>query len=180
MMFHKGSGYMEIRKATLDDVKDISRIHALSWKSAYKGIIPQAYLDELNEDFWISAFEVWIKDNVLTAQLISENDRPVGCAAYGKARDKSLPNWGEIVSIYLLPEYFGKGYGNFLLKSALSDLKKAGYQNIYLWVLKENKRARIFYEKNKLHCNKDECTCEIMGKHITEIRYIYPIDNFGR
>lgn len=28
---------MEIRKATLNDVKDISRIHALSWKSAYKG-----------------------------------------------------------------------------------------------------------------------------------------------
>ena len=37
---------MEIREATPKDVKDISRIHALSWKSAYKGIVPQAYLDK--------------------------------------------------------------------------------------------------------------------------------------
>lgn len=176
-MSHRGSGYMEIRNAAIDDIEDISRIHALSWKSAYKGIVPQAYLDELKEDFWVSAFEIWIKDNVLTAQLIFENGSPVGCVAYGKARDMSLPNWGEIVSIYLLPEYFNKGYGNILLNSALSDLQRFGYQNIYLWVLKENKQARRFYEKNKLHCNKDECSCEIMGKQLTEIRYIYSFDN---
>jgi len=164
---------MEIRKATPNDVKDISRIHALSWKSAYKGIVPQAYLDELKEDFWVSAFEAWIKDNVLTAQLIVEDGSSVGCVAYGKSRDKCLPDWGEIVSIYLLPEYFSKGYGNKLLESALSDLKQSDYQSVYLWVLKENQRARHFYEKNKFQCNKDECVCEIMGKQLTDIRYIY-------
>ena len=116
---------MEIRKATIDDVKAISRIHALSWKSAYKGIVPQAYLDELKEDFWVQAFEAWINDNALTAQVILVNGSLVGCVAYGKARDKSLRNWGEVVSIYLLPEHFGKGYGNKLLESALSDLKQS-------------------------------------------------------
>lgn len=169
--------YMEIRKATIDDVKDISHIHALSWKSAYKGIIPQAYLDKLKEDFWVSAFTAWVKDEDLTAQLIFENSSSIGCVAYGESRDKSLQNWGEIVSIYLLPEYFGKGYGNKLLESALLDLKRSGYQNSYLWVLKENQRARHFYEKNKWQCNKDECICEIMEKQLTEIRYIYSFDN---
>ena len=110
--------------------------------------------------------------------MIFENGSSVGCVAYGKSRDKSLPYWGEIVSIYLLPEYFGRGYGNKLLENALLDLKKYGYQNIYLWVLKENQRARHFYEKNKLQCNKDECTCEIMGKELTDIRYIYSFKNF--
>ena len=164
---------MEIRKATLDDVKNISRIHALSWKSAYKEIVPQAYLDELREEFWVPAFTAWITDNVLTAQLIFENDSSVGCVAYGKARDKALPNWGEIVSIYLLPEYYDKGYGRMLLESALLELKQSGYQNIYLWVLKENQRARKFYEKNKFKCSKDECICEILGKQLVDIRYIY-------
>lgn len=128
---------MEIRKATLDDVREISRIHALSWKSAYKGIVPQGYLDELKLDFWVPAFETWLKENLVTAQLVLENGSPVGCVAYGKARDQSLPNWGEIISIYLLPDYFGKGYGSILLNSALSDLKKSGYQKVYLWVLRE-------------------------------------------
>ncbi|KEF36933.1 MULTISPECIES: GNAT family N-acetyltransferase [Bacillaceae] len=169
---------MEIRKATIDDIKDISRIHALSWKSAYKGIIPQTYLDELKEDFWVSAFETWLNDKVLTAQVMMENGSIIGCVAYGKARDKSLFSWGEIVSIYLLPEYFGKGYGNKLLESALLDLKQSGFQNNYLWVLKQNQRARYFYEKNKWRFNEDdECICEIAGKQLTEIRYIYSFDN---
>lgn len=37
---------VRIRKATLKDVGIISKIHALSWKAAYKGIIPQKYLEE--------------------------------------------------------------------------------------------------------------------------------------
>lgn len=173
-----GCVHMEIRKAAINDVKDISRIHALSWKSAYKGIIPQTYLDELKEDFWVPAFEAWINDNVITAQVILVSGSLVGCVAYGKARDKSLHNWGEVVSIYLLPEYFGRGYGSKLLESALSDLKHSGYQNIYLWVLKQNQRARHFYEKNKWRCNEDdECICEIAGKQLTEIRYIYSFDS---
>ncbi|MDO0824126.1 GNAT family N-acetyltransferase [Desulfosporosinus nitroreducens] len=163
---------MEIRKASLDDVKKISCIHALSWKSAYKEIIPQTYLDELKEDYWVSAFTTWIKDNILTVQLISENGSAVGCVAYGKSRDNCLPDWGEIVSIYLLPEYFGKGYGSKLLNSALLDLKQSGYQNIYLWVLKNNQRARHFYEKYGLQCTTDECVCEIMRKELIDIRYI--------
>lgn len=171
---------MEIRKATIDDVKEISRIHALSWKSAYKGIIPKTYLDELKEDFWVPAFVDWIKNNVLTAQLIFENGSSVGCIAYGKSRDNSLSSWGEIVSIYLLPEHFGKGYGNKLLEGALLDLKQSGYQSIYLWVLKENKRARHFYEKNGFQCNNDKCICEIMGKQLTDIRYIYSFDNSAK
>jgi len=50
LMFKMEESPMEIRTATLDDVPDISRIHALSWKAAYKGIVPQAYLDGLKED----------------------------------------------------------------------------------------------------------------------------------
>jgi len=97
--------------------------------------------------------------------------------AYGKARDNQLSDWGEIVSIYLLPEYCGKGYGQELMDAALADMKESGYQNVYLWVLKENQRARHFYEKNKLQCNGDECICEIMGKQLTDIRYIYSFGN---
>lgn len=168
---------MEIRKATIDDIKDISRIHALSWEAAYKGIIPQTYLDEIKEDFWVSAYENLLNDEVLTVQVVMENGIIIGCVAYGKARDKSLFNWGEIVSIYLSPEYFGKGYGNKLLESALLDLKQSGFQNIYLWVLKQNQRARYFYEKNKWRFNEDdECVCVIAGKQLTEIRYIYSFD----
>jgi len=110
---------MEARKATIDDVQDISRIRALSWKSAYKGIVPQAYLDELKEDFWVPSFTDRIKNNVLTVQEVMDNGNAVGCISYGKSRDNNKPDWGEIVSLYLLPQYFGKGFGSKLIETAL-------------------------------------------------------------
>lgn len=161
---------MVIRKATADDSKDISRIHALSWKAAYKGIVPQAYLDELKEDFWFPAFDTWFNDKALSAKVMLDNGIMFGCVTYGKARDQLRTDWGEVVSLYLLPEYFGKGYGRTLLESAMLDFKQSGFKNIYLWVLKDNKRARRFYEKNNWTLNKEDiCVCEIAGKQLTEV-----------
>lgn len=82
----------------------------------------------------------------------------IGCVAYGKARDKSLFSWGKIVSIYLLPEYFGKGYGNKLLESALLDLKQSGFQNIYLWVQRIHSN-----DINYIHSSHVETAC-LMSK----------------
>ena len=167
---------MNIKQATTEDAQTISNIHALSWKTAYKGLIPRQYLDELKDDFWTDAFKGWIKNNTLTAQLIYENELPVGCIAYGKSRDDKFPDWGEIVSIYLLPEYFGKGHGKVLLATALADMKKVGYKNVYLWVLEDNLRARNFYERNGFSWNNDKLLFEIMGKPLTDLRYNLSFD----
>nr|WP_238442437.1 GNAT family N-acetyltransferase [Desulfofalx alkaliphila] len=51
-------------------------------------------------------------------------------------------DWREIVSIYILPDYWRKGYGHRLLKTALTDMKSKGYKNCYLWVLWDNHGAR--------------------------------------
>lgn len=160
------------RKATLEDVKDISRIYALSWKAAYQGIVPQPYLDQLEEDFWVPAFQTWMENHTLSANLVFDGSTPVGCAAYGQSRDEKWPDWGEIVSLYVLPDYWSKGYGRKLFESALCDLKNSGYQTIYLWVLKENERARKFYERMNFQCTYEECTCRIMDKTLVDIRYI--------
>lgn len=51
-------------------------------------------------------------------------------------------------------------------------MKANGYENCYLWVLKENSNARNFYETNGFICNNDECSCEIMQKQLIDIRYV--------
>nr|UWI51934.1 GNAT family N-acetyltransferase [Clostridioides difficile] len=164
---------MEIRKAVIDDVEDISEIYAQSWKTAYKGIIPQDYLDNLKNDFWVETFKDLIENNKITAKMVFDNKKSIGCIAYGNSRDDTLKDWGEIVSLYLLPQYFGKGVGNEIFQSAIDDMKLAGFSNIYLWVLEENQRARKFYEKHGFYCNNDIYTVKIMDKKINDIRYIY-------
>lgn len=99
---------MEIRKATINDITDISRIHALTWKAAYQGLVPQQYLDDLKEENWIGIFTESISKHLFTVQLIFDGEKPVGCISYGKSRENELPGWGEIVSLYLLPQYWGE------------------------------------------------------------------------
>ncbi|MEM1485213.1 GNAT family N-acetyltransferase [Oscillospiraceae bacterium PP1C4] len=170
---------MFIKQATAQDAKTISHIHASSWKAAYRGMIPQQYLDELQDDFWVSAFQSWIDTNPIKALLIYDNELPVGCIVYGKSRDDKLPEWGEIISIYLIPAYLGKGYGYKLFNSALDDMKHAGYHDIYLWVLEDNEAAKKFYERNGFVCNNDKYSFEIMNKPIHDVRYVFSFNNPG-
>lgn len=160
-----------IKRASPEDAMAISRIYASSWKTAYRGIVPQQYLDELQDDFWESMFQKSIKNNCFRADLFYVDDTPAGCVAYGKARDEQLPDWGEITSIYIHPDFYRKGYGEKLLNSALKYLKESGYQDCYLWVLSENSNAQKFYEANGFIATKEICNIEILGKLLTDIKY---------
>ena len=164
---------MIIRKAEVKDAEAISKIHALSWKKAYQIMLPQAYLDDLRENFWTEAFENWISNDHLTVKIIFDDELPVGCIAYGRSRDEKKPQWGEIVSVYVLPEYYGKGFGSQLMINAIKDMREMGFENLYLWVLNENRQAQMFYEKHGFVKTEDQLSFEIAGETKTDARYIY-------
>lgn len=161
---------MEIRYiAPADDRMAISRIYEESWKYAYKGIIPQDYLDSIPEGHWAAHL-----DNADMKTLVCmDDDRFVGTSSFCKSRFGRLVGWGEVVSIYLLPDYMGKGYGRFLLDAAISELKNMGHRDVFLWVLEENTRARRFYEKAGFLRTDDSMTQTIGDKDLLEIRYVF-------
>lgn len=74
----------------------------------------------------------------------------IGTASYCKSSFSDFKDFGEIVSIYFLPEYMGKGYGKKLIKAVIEELMKLGYRDILLWVLEDNKRAKVFMKKQAL------------------------------
>lgn len=162
---------VSVRPAQPEDAPEISRIYAASWRSAYRGMVPQQYLDELKDDFWEQKFIRWLESGTLQAQLLTVDGTPVGCAAYGKSRDDRLPDWGEIVSIYLHPDYYRKGYGTTLFHAAVEKLKAQGYPGCFLWVLDKNLNAQRFYEKNGFTRTQDVCHSEVLGEQLTELRY---------
>jgi len=55
------------------------------------------------------------------------------------------------------------------------ELSKAGYQDIFLWVLEENKRARNFYERQGFVCANQFLNVNIGGKDLREVQYQYRI-----
>lgn len=164
---------MHVREATVKDVKDISRIYAQSWKAAYAGLLPQAFLDTIDDGRWVEKFNADIGGGALSALMIMDGGRPAGCAAFGRSREESRTGWGELVSVYLHPDYFGAGYGQALLEAAMHKLREQGHERVFLWVLRENSRARRFYEKNGFAPSGEENALLIMGQSVVNVRYVH-------
>ena len=169
-----------------DDRMAVSRVYEESWKGAYRNIVPQAYLDSIPAGAWCeAAFRPDMHSLVMT-----DGEEIVGTASYCKMRlfdimpdkfDSSETNdaCGEIVSIYFLPQYMGKGYGTLLMQAVLAEFKKMGYQSCCLWVLEENERARHFYEKMGFLPDGAYMEQEIGGKNLREMRYVRGVLELG-
>lgn len=161
---------MEIRFiAPTDDRSEISRVYEESWKFAYKGIVPQSYLDSIPEGRWASKVDSLDRKTLVCV----ESGKIIGTTSFSKSRFAQFSDWGEIISIYLLPNYMGRGYGKALLEAAVAELKTMDYKNVFLWVLEESSRARKFYEKMGFTLADDYLDDNIGGKNLREIRYIY-------
>ena len=160
---------MEIRRVNpTDNFSAIGEIYVQSWRAAYRGIVPQDYLDGLQGARWAG----FLAEGHPASFVILENEGYIGTSAVCAARDEKMTGFGEVISIYLLPEYFGKGYAEPLLCCAVNALVKEGFADIYLWVLEENARARRFYEKHGFAHNGDAASITISGKELTELRYV--------
>jgi len=171
----RGAKAIEIRYILpADDKMAVSKVYEESWKFAYKGLIPQDWLDSIPGGRWASGLERSGWDTLVCL----DRGRIVGTGSFCKSRFEAFPDWGEVISLYLLPEYMGKGYGKILLESVVLELKKRGFENIFLWVLEENRRARHFYEKFGFLPTGDFLEDSIGGKDLREVRYIYKSRNF--
>lgn len=165
-----------IRPATVRDIPEISRIHARSWRSAYASILPKAFLSSLPDSQWEPFFQHNLGRGGFRVYLSILNSIPVGVVSFGAVRStipdaRKEENWGEIYSLYILPDYTGQGQGKALLHHALGQLQKAGVAGCSLWVMQENREARGFFHKMGFFNDIIPSTFTLMGNEYTNLRY---------
>lgn len=161
-----------LREATAADAGLISRIIASSWRGAYQGLIDDAYLARLPEEYWLPSMRAWLDSGRMYGYIAEENGHAAGCIIYGRGRDSDHADWGEIVSLYVLPEASGRGLGSQLLAEALSALHEDGYDRIYLWAIQDYAPAARFYRKHGFRRTEDRVHYRIGGQDVTDLRYI--------
>ena len=132
----------------------------------------QDYLDRLPEDYWVPSIRSWLESGRLEGLLVYDGRQPVGCAIYGRGRDEDHGNWGEIVSIYLLPEFTRRGLGSALLEECLRRLREEGYTRFYLWAIEGNAPADAFYRRHGFHVTGDHIAYAIGGQDVRDLRYV--------
>jgi GNAT superfamily N-acetyltransferase len=141
---------LDIRPARPADAEAVAQVHVASWRHAYRGLIPDDYLDRLSvedrEAMWRGAFA---DPDPRSGAFVAEQDgRVVGFAAFGPSRDDDArEGTGEVPAIYLDPAVVGSGIGRALFAEANAALREVGFTSATLWVLEANAPARRFYEK---------------------------------
>lgn len=160
------------RRAEAEDAGLISHIYATSWRKAYCGLIAQDYLSRLPDEYWVPSINAWLSSGRLSGLMIYVGKQPVGCCIYGRGRDEDHSDWGEIVSLYLLPEFFRQGLGSQLLEECLDLMRREGYTRFYLWAIKGNVSADAFYTKHGFHATSDHVDYQIGGEDVRDMRYV--------
>lgn len=170
------SGRVNIRAATAADARAIVDVHVRSWQWAYRGLIPDEYLDRLPTTIprRTETWEAWLTNATGEQRtwLAEESECIVGFATTGPTRDTdALPGTGEVSAIYLAPESAGRGIGKMLFAHAVDDLTRRGYEPATLWVLETNVRARRFYEAAGWVGDGTRKSEERAGATLHEVRY---------
>lgn len=163
-----------VREARLEDAEAITKVHIDSWRTTYKGIVPDEFLAKMD-------YEKRLKDRrermskpdpdkgIFVAE--DEQGKVVGFAHCGRLRDGDPAYDGELYAIYLYKENQCQGHGKDLLKAVARWLKDHGYKSMLVWVLDENPSKHFYIAQGAQ--TLDSKTIEI-GKPLLETSYGWP------
>lgn len=163
---------MVIRPSTMEDAAEIARVHALSWQSTYRGIVPDEFLDSIDIDNWVERHRRNMAEDPedFVSHVAEEEGEIVGWALGGPNREEASEYASELFTIYLLPGQLRRGIGRRLIAAVAESLLAFGFSSMVVWVLAENWPARRFYEAlGGVYVSEKEIT--IGGASLLEVSY---------
>jgi GNAT superfamily N-acetyltransferase len=140
---------MIVREATQDDVPAIAKVHVDTWRTTYKGIVPDEYLANLSyqrrENNWHKIFNNASENGDFTYVAEEKSGQIIGFANGGLERTGDSVYKGELNAIYILQSSQCKGVGRRLFGTVVEKLNQIGINSMLVWVLNDNFACR-FYE----------------------------------
>jgi ribosomal protein S18 acetylase RimI-like enzyme len=137
-----------IRDATVADADEVAKIHVSAWRTTYEALMPAEILANLNVAQRAQHWRGVAGADPAQLFVLEENGEVCGFCHIIAARDADTDETvGEITALYLKSSAAGRGYGRRLCEHALRTLKDRGFAEAVLWVLRDNRSARSFYER---------------------------------
>ncbi len=160
---------MRVREATLEDAQAIAEVHLASWKTTYPGIIPQAYIDGLRVEDRGARWETRLREKSATVFVAEDEAGVFGFAAGGSVIHPVDGYEGELAAIYLLATHQGKGAGAALVRQFAGELRRQGFRNMVVWVLRANPACGFYRRMGGVEVA--EQMIEIGGATLPEIAF---------
>ncbi|GAB2916422.1 GNAT family N-acetyltransferase [Rhodococcus aerolatus] len=126
----------DLRPAHPGDAAAIAELHTTVWREAYRGLVPDAYLDAVTPQERCVRWTHRLVSGGRQAVLALRAGEVVGAVSWSDGAAGL-----ELTSVYLLPPHRGRGVAERLVDRAI------GGRPAFLWVFEANHRARAFYRR---------------------------------
>ena len=190
-----------IRAGSAAHAAQISAVQRETWFAAYEGIIAPEVIDRVTVPDDGARVRQSFRTRPWQRMLVAVDSGPgnpgpgdpgaggvVGYASFGPETDVLNAPWphpltadgeggriAELYALYVRPAWWSTGTGRALMGKVLARTAAAGYESITLWVLRDNQRARRFYERAGFA--PDGATNVLTGLGgVFEVRYRRTID----
>ncbi|MFF4470773.1 GNAT family N-acetyltransferase [Streptomyces sp. NPDC001599] len=171
---------VRVREMALADCDQVSGIRVRGWQSAYRGLMPQPYLDAMDPAADAERRRsLFARPPQGLVNLVAEDEagEVVGWACHGPYRDgEARTADAELYALYVDTARFGAGIGRALVGESVRRCRAAGHARMLLWVLRDNTRARRFYERAGFRPDGAEEPFEVEGVAVPEVRYARALD----
>lgn len=139
----------DVRKAIHTDIQKIAFINAESWKTTYRDIVDQGFLDTLTVDQQLPRAKRLVESAGIICLVAYEkkSEQIVGFICLGENREKNVDADSELQAIYILEEHQGCGIGRMLFNEGVRLLSAESKKRMIVSVFEANSLARSFYER---------------------------------
>jgi GNAT superfamily N-acetyltransferase len=146
---------VSVRPARPEDATAVAHVQAVTWRTAYRSVLPPAVLDGWDDAAAAEAWRAAITSPPTPGHgvvVAVERDAVVGFAAFGPAEvadgerpDPATPT-SEIATLLVEPRWGRRGHGSRLL-AAVADLARAtGAARLQVWLPEEDRVSAGFFE----------------------------------
>ena len=162
-----------IRAGSAAHAAQVAAVQRETWFAAYEGIIAPEVIDRVTVPDDGARVRQSFRTRPWQRMLVAVDPGPadpgagtpgvsgiVGYASFGPETDVLNAPWphplsadgqggrvAELYALYVRPAWWSTGTGRALMEKILVRSGAAGYRSITLWVLRDNQRARRFYER---------------------------------
>ncbi|MBR7782901.1 GNAT family N-acetyltransferase [Undibacterium luofuense] len=143
---------VSLRRATVADAEAIAAVRVEGWQTAYRGMIPDQYLDEMLVDdhvlYWKRILQALPAAADKACVYVAESEGHV--IGFVSATLLAEPKHGyhaELGALYIRPQWQRAGIGRRMMHKVARTLQSWNCADLVVWVLSDNRLARNFYEE---------------------------------
>jgi ribosomal protein S18 acetylase RimI-like enzyme len=164
---------IEYARPQISETKVIAELILRSWRHAFAGIVPAEVLATETVEGIEAHWQRHVANPERLILAAYDGQVLIGITLYGQAEPRQVPQAdGHITSLYVDQRFHGQCIGKSLITRAAREWLMCGGESLSVGVLKENVKARAFYEATGavLH---NEGVFRWHGQDLAEIIYHY-------